>query len=185
MLFNDRQDDSPVLGEDRRRRGIPPTSATVDGRLKTATESIICPGLAGCFTDAGIEYSRCSVQRIAGVIGSADNVAHDPALADFHIRALDGRPRDPMCGFFLTRIPGMCRVSMVESGAVDVLGVRRKMARHRIWQIIIGAIRHGGPPVRRRDPVVRQRCGTRLRYCAPHMPHRITIHVFTMCVITA
>lgn len=43
-------------------------------------------------------------------------LAGDPAIADFHIGALDRGPRDPMRGFFLTRVSGMGREGVVEGG---------------------------------------------------------------------
>jgi hypothetical protein len=68
--------------------------------------------------------------------------ARYPAVADFHVGALDGGPCDPGGGFFLTRVSNVGLEGVIESGPVDVLGVRRKVTRDRIRQVLVGAIGH-------------------------------------------
>src|SRR5215470_13368544 len=76
-------------------------------------------------------------------VPSAIALARDPAIADFHVGALDGSPRDPVCGFFLTRVAGMGSEGVIEGGPVNVLCMRRQMARDRSRQILVGAVGHG------------------------------------------
>ena len=54
--------------------------------------------------------------RAADSAASVIALARDPAIADFHVGALGGSPRDPVCGFFLTRVAGMGGEGVIESG---------------------------------------------------------------------
>ena len=62
------------------------------------------------------------------VESSIVSAAADPAAAHLHVAALDRRPGDAICAFLLPRIADMGREGMVELLAVDILGVRRKIA---------------------------------------------------------
>src|SRR5262245_52074517 len=73
---------------------------------------------------------------------SAIAAARHPAIADFHIGALDGGPCNPAGRVFLTGVSSMGLEGVIESGPVDVLRVRRQMVRDRGRQILVGVIGH-------------------------------------------
>src|SRR5215469_12284572 len=117
-------------------------------------------------------------------VPSAIAMARDPAIADFHVGALDGRPRDAVCGFFLTRVAGMGREGVIECRSINVLRVRRQMTRDGSRQILVGAVGYNRPPYghcKVRGRIV----DAGRRWSRPHIPHRRTNQVFAMCVSTA
>src|SRR5208282_2591931 len=68
--------------------------------------------------------------------------APDPAVADLFVRPPDRGPGNPVSGFFLTDIAGMGRVGVVESLAIDILGVLRQMIADRRRQVFVRSIWH-------------------------------------------
>jgi len=126
-------------------------------------------------------FPESNVRELAHTL-SAVALARDPSIADLHVGALDRGPRDPVCRLFLTRVSGMGREGVIERGSINVLRVRRQMARDRIRQFLVGAIGHGCllAGTARFEAVLWTQVGA-----GPHIPHRRTNQVFTMCVSTA
>ncbi len=66
---------------------------------------------------------------------SAPCGVRNPALADFDVGPLDGGPGNPVRGFFLPDIAVIRRVGVIESLAIDVLGVIGEMSPDGTGQI--------------------------------------------------
>lgn len=66
----------------------------------------------------------------------------DPACAHLDVGSLHGGPGNAMCRLFLADVAGMSRISVIESLAIDVLGVIRQMRSDGIREIAIGWIGH-------------------------------------------
>jgi hypothetical protein len=104
-------------------------------------------------------------------------LASKPAVVDLHVDALDGGPGDAMGRFFLARIAGRGREGVIEGGTVDVLGVRRQMARVRARQIFVGLVGRGRISFMSSQRIAAARGG--------YIPHRRTNQLFTNWVSTA
>jgi hypothetical protein len=59
----------------------------------------------------------------------------DPMIAGLDVASLHRRPRGPMRDFFLPAVPCMGGKRMIESFAIDLLGMRRQMIANRKWKI--------------------------------------------------
>src|SRR6516225_1930695 len=90
---------------------------------------------------------------------SRPTAAGDPAAADLNEGAFDRRPGDAVRRFLLARIAAMRGEGMIESFAIDVLGVRRQMCLYRSRQIIVRSIWHSFYLLR--PAKHRRRCETR------------------------